>query len=156
METRDDYFERQIAELRKWLAQIMKLRVDGHREQAMVANIQAQERLFGRPLAEFSAVPLDDQLMLLSAGMSPEQARERHVGYALLLREAGICYSQRDRDDLAGGAFKAALHILLGALLQINGGDEALLDLVRSTLAATPVEQIDAPIGEMLEAIDSR
>ncbi len=39
METRDDYFERQIAELRKWLAQIMRLRVDGHREQAMVALI---------------------------------------------------------------------------------------------------------------------
>lgn len=156
METRDDYFERQIAELRKWLAQIMKLRVDGHREHAMVALIQAQERLFGRPLSEFSSLPLDDQLGLLSVGMSPERARERHVGYALLLREAGICYSQKDRDDLAGGAFKAALHILLGARIEISGQDEALLDLIRSTLAATPVEQIDAPIAEMLEAIASK
>lgn len=155
MDTRDDYFERQIAELRKWLAQIMKLRVDGHHEQAMVALIQAQERLFGRPLAEFSAVPLDDQLMLLSAGMSPERARERHVGYALLLREAGISYSQRDRDDLAASAFKAALYILLGAMVENNGRDEALLELIRSTFAATPVEQIDAPVRELLEAIDS-
>ena len=133
----------------------MKLRVDGHSEQAMVALIQAQERLFGRPLAEFSAIPLDDQLMLLSIGLSPEQAREKHIGYALLLREAGISYTQRDRDDLAGSAFKAALYILLGAKSEFSGRDEGLLDLIRSTLAATPVEQIDAPIIAMLETVDS-
>lgn len=78
------------------------------------------------------------------------------MGYALLLREAGICYSQKDRGDLAGGAFKAALHILLGARIEISGQHEALLNLIRSTLAATPVEQIDAPIAEMLEAIASK
>jgi hypothetical protein len=152
MKSQEDYIERSIAMLRRMLAQIIKLRSAGEHEQAMRVLLQAQEKLFGRPLSEVTSLPLDYQLALLAAGLSKEEFRERLVGYALLFREAGLSYWYRDRRDLAAGAFKSALHILLRASLTSSGQDEALVDLIRSTLAATPLEQIDTPIIEMLEA----
>jgi hypothetical protein len=155
MKSREDYIERQIAMLRQGLEQILKLRSGGHHEQAMMVLMQAQEKLFGCPPSQFAALAMDDQLKLLAAGVSPEEAREKYVGYALLLREAGISYAQRDRNDLSASAFKAALYVLLHASLKKSGGEEALLDLIRTTLASTPTEAVDAPIREMLEAINS-
>lgn len=153
MSSQEDYIERNIAMLRRMLAQIIKLRSAGQSEQAMMLLMQAQERLFGRSPSEVSALPLDSQLALLASGLSREQAQEKFVGYALLLREAGVSLWFRDRKDLAAGAFKTALYVLLHASLTCSSQDEALVDLVRSTLAATPLEQIDAPIVQMLAAL---
>jgi hypothetical protein len=133
----------------------MKLRLAGRFEQAAEVMMQAQEKLFGCPASVFAIVPLGDQLNLLARGMSPDQAREKMVGYALLLREAGVSYLERDRKELAAGAFKTALHILLVASLNYSGRDDELVDLIRFILANTPVEQVDAPIREMLEAMAS-
>jgi hypothetical protein len=134
---------------------MMKLRSSGQHEQAMALMMQAQEKLFGRPPSEVITLPLDDQLELLAAGMSPEQAREKQVGYALLLREAGLSYAERNRNDLAGSAYKAALHILLTVSMKDCARDEELVDVIRSTLASASVEQVDAPIREMLAAVKS-
>jgi hypothetical protein len=153
MNSQEDYIERTIDMMRQMLARITKLRSAAEHEQAMRVLLQAQEKLFGRSPSEVTSLPLDDQLALLTAGLSREEAREKLVGYALLFREAGLSYWRRDRKDLAAGAFKSALHVLLHASLTSSGPDEALVDLIRSTLAATPLEQIDSPIIEMLEAI---
>jgi len=153
MPGQEDYILRQIAMLRLLLARMLRLRSSGRHEEAMALMMQAQETLFGRPLSEIAALPLADQLELLAAGLTPEQAREKQVGYALLLREAGISYAERSRDDLSAGAFKAALHILLNVSIKDGAWDDELVDLIRSTLAATPVEEVDAPIREMLSAI---
>jgi hypothetical protein len=153
MAEQEDYILRHIAMLRQLLNQMLKLRSSGQHEQAMALMMQAQEKLFGRPPLEVIVLPLDDQLELLAKGISPEQAREKHVGYALLLREAGLSYAERDRNDLAASAFKAALYILLRVSMKDGRRDEALVDLIRSTLASTPAEQVDAPIREMLSAI---
>jgi hypothetical protein len=154
MNSQDDYIERTIAMLRRMLAQLVGMRAAGKHEQAMVILLQAQERLFGRPLSEVAALPLDGQLGILATGFSAAQARERYVCYALLLREAGISYRERDQGDLAGSAFKAALYVLLRAALTDSGEDEPLVELIRSTLASAPVEQVDAPIIRLLAAIN--
>lgn len=153
MPASEDYILRNIAMLRLLLSRMTKMRSYGQHEQAMALLMQAQEKLFGRPLSEALGLPLDDQLELLATGVTPEEARERHVGYALLLREAGLSYSERDKNDLAGSAFKAALHILLTVSMKDCARDEGLVDLVRTALASASVEQVDAPIREMLESI---
>lgn len=155
MPAQEDYIERHIAILVRLIAQIVTLRLSGKIEEAAAVMMQAQEKLFGCPASDFAVLPLDDQLNLLARGMSPEQAREKMVGYALLLREAGVSYLEQDRKELAAGAFKTALHILLVVSLNYSGRDDALADLIRSTLANAPVEQVDAPIREMLEAMAS-
>jgi len=153
MPAQEDYIERHIAILVRLIAQIVTLRLSGKIEEAAAVMMQAQEKLFGCPASDFAVLPLDDQLNLLARGMSPEQAREKMVGYAL--REAGVSYLEQDRKELAAGAFKTALHILLVVSLNYSGRDDALADLIRSTLANAPVEQVDAPIREMLEAMAS-
>jgi hypothetical protein len=155
MKSQEDYIERTIVMMRQMLAQIIKLRAAGEHEQAMRVLLQAQEKLFSRSPSAVTSLALDDQLALLVAGLSRDEAREKFVGYALLFREAGLSYWHRDRQDLAAAAFKSALYVLLRASLASPGRDEALVDLIRSTLAATPLEQIDAPIIEMLESTGS-
>jgi hypothetical protein len=137
------------------LNRMLKLRSSGEHEQAMTLMMQALEKLFGRPPSDVIALPIDDQLELLAAGISPEQAREKQVGYALLLREAGLSYAERNKNDLAASAYKASLYILLRVSMKDCARDDALVDLIRSTLASTSVEQVDAPIREMLEALKS-
>jgi len=146
MPSQEDYILRHIAMLRLLLSRMLKLRSSGRHDEAMALMMQAQETLFGRPLSEVVTLPLEDQLELLAAGVSTEQSREKQVGYALLLREAGISYAERSRDDLSASAFKAALHILLNVSMKDAARDDELVDLIRSTLAATQVEQVDAPI----------
>jgi hypothetical protein len=155
MPGQEDYILRHIAMLRMFLNQMLKLRLSGQHEQAMALMMQAQEKLFGRPPSEVIVLPLDDQLELMATGISSEQAREKHVGYALLLREAGLSYTEQNKNDLAASAYKASLYILLRVSMKDCARDDALVDLIRSALASTWVEQIDAPIREMLAAINS-
>jgi len=155
MPPQEDYIEKHVSILVRLIAQIVTLRAARRYEEASAVTMQAQEKLFGCPASVFAVLPLADQLDLLAKGMSPQEAREKMVCYALLLREAGASYLERNRKELAAGAFKTALHILLAASLDGSGRDDELIDLIRSTLANTPVEQVDAPLREMLEAIPS-
>jgi hypothetical protein len=155
MPPQEDYIEKHVAILVRLIAQIVTLRKARRYEEASAVMMQAQEKLFGCPASVFAVLPLADQLVLLAKGMSPKEAREKQVCYALLLREAGLSYMERDRKELAAGAFKTALHILLTASLDGSGRDGELIDLIRSMLANTPVDQVDAPLREMLEAMPS-
>ena len=62
--------------------------------------MQAQEKLFNLPPAEVSARSLDEQLHLLAKGVPGAEAREKQMGYALLLKEAGLCYADREPSRL--------------------------------------------------------
>jgi hypothetical protein len=151
MAGREDYFLRHVAMLRQLLAQALKLRSAGQTEQATIVLMQAQEKLFGRPPGEVMELGLDEQMRLLETGVSPAEARERQMGYALLLKEAGLCYADRDRPEVAAGAFKTALHIVLR--LAASGGpapEAELLELSRDLLARVPPELIDEPMKELL------
>lgn len=160
MAGREDYILRHIAMLRQLLAQALKLRTTGQPDAALRVVLQAQEKLFGRPAAEIAGLALHQQLELLAAGVSPDEARERQKGYALLLREAGLCFRARDRPDLATSAFKTALHIALQLLVTSERArsdtDAELLDFSRAVLAEIPPDQVDAPLRELLSAVDAR
>jgi hypothetical protein len=153
MAGREDYILRHIALLRQFLAQMLKLRRAGQPEQAMMVLMQAQEKLFGRAPAEISVLSLAEQLQLLAADVSPEEARERQKGYALLLKEAGLCLTDRDRRDLAESAFKTALHIVLTLVVREETADVESMDLARDLLARIPPEQMDAPMKELLAVV---
>jgi len=157
MAGREDYFLRQIAMLRQLLAQVVKLRNAGQTEQATVVLMQAQEKLFNLPPTEVSALSLDEQLRLLQSNVSAAEAREKQMGYALLLKEAGLCYSDRDRPDVAEGAFKTALHIVLRLAAAEETAPEAeLLGLSRDLLARVSPELMDEPMKELLAEVSER
>src|SRR3954469_4260856 len=113
MPGRDDYILRYLELIRQFLTQAIKLRDGGNLDQALRVLFQAQEKLFARPASEFITRSLDEQLQLLTIGESADNARAKRIGYALLLREAGLIYLQRDRADLAESAFQLALQIML-------------------------------------------
>lgn len=131
MPGKEDYFLRHLSVLRQFLAQVAKLRVSGQPEQAMVVLMQAQEKLFCRPPSQVLALGLEDQLRLLATGVSQEDARECQIGYALLLKEAGLCYADRGRPEIAATAFGTALRIV--RTLEAGGAapEPELLDLAR-------------------------
>jgi hypothetical protein len=157
MAGREDYFLRHVAMLRQFLAQVLKLRTAGQLEQAMTVLMQAQEKLFGLPPSEVSALGLEAQLRVLEAGVSSAEARERQMGYALLLKEAGLCYEVRDRAEIAADAFKTALHIVLGlAASGVVAPEPELLELSRDLLARVPPERVDEPMKELLAEVARR
>jgi hypothetical protein len=157
MAGREDYFMRQITMLRQFLAQMVKLRKENKQEEATMVLMQAQEKLFNLPPAEVSARSLDEQLHLLAKGVPGAEAREKQMGYALLLKEAGLCYADRDRPEVAEGAFKSALHIVLRLAASDEAAPEAeLLELSRDLLARVSPEMMDEPMKELLAEVAGR
>ena len=108
---REDYLMRMTEELCEFVARAVLLRDTGQLAQALQIAVQAQERLFARPAAEFAALPVDEQLRLLTLDESPDQARAKCLAYASILEEAGNVYQARGRDDLAASALQLALYV---------------------------------------------
>ncbi len=153
MIVREDFIVRQIAMLRQLLAHVFRLRTAGEPDQAVTVLMQAQEKLFGRPLSEVLDVSLDEQLDLLASGHSAADARQRRIMYAHLLKEAGLCYTRADRKDLAAGAFKSALYVVLKEVESEPTRDEELIGMARGLLAEILPEELDEPIKALLAAI---
>lgn len=108
---RQDYILRLIDELRQFVTAVLHSGGKGGLEEALVAVLQAQEKLFNRPIAEIGLLELEDQLRLLGAGESPTAAREKLRAYAALLREAARVYRARDQEAIAVGAENTAHYI---------------------------------------------
>lgn len=154
MPARDDYILRFINLLREALAEALRLRTAGNYEQALLTLMIAQEKLFARPAPEFLGRPLDEQLRMLTIGESDENARTKVLGYASLLREAGLVYEKRDRRDLAESAFQLALHVtLLSAASATGSARDETLEQARELLARVPADQLHEPVKELLKAV---
>jgi hypothetical protein len=151
MATRDDYILRFIELLGKALAESVRLREDGRHDQALIALVAAQEKLFARPTTEFAGLTLDEQLRLLTIGEAPASARTKCLGYGALLREAGLVYEARNRPDLAVSAFQLALEISLTVAANANTRDAELTASVEDLLPRIPPEQLYEPTKELLE-----
>ncbi|MFA5265408.1 MAG: hypothetical protein WC378_16435 [Opitutaceae bacterium] len=136
--------------LRQFVAQIMGLRQEGQYAQALQVLVQAQERLFARPFPAFATLDIDEQLQLLSAGESKEGVREKHLGYALLLREAGLCYRALDRDDLSASALSLALHVALCIAVTDAEHCEEIADLIKELLSQVSIPTLHEPTRELL------
>ena len=150
MPGRDDYILRYLELIRQFLAQAVKLRDGGNLDQALRVLFQAQEKLFARPASEFITRSLDEQLRLLTIGESKENARAKRIGYALLLREAGLIYVQRDRKDLAESAFQLALQIMLIVSVEAPTETEEHRPMIEELLSRVRPEQLHPPVTELL------
>jgi len=119
-----DYILRLVEQLREFLAQITRLREGGRPDDALVAIVRAQEKLFARPAAQFGALLPDAQFHMLVLGEQPEQAREKILLQADLLAETARVYEAKDQLALAQGARHYALALLRLAAVQFH--DDAL------------------------------
>jgi len=150
---RDDYLLRAIEQLRLMVSAAVKLRDSGKLDQALLAIVSAQEKLFARPAPAFMGLGLDDQLRLLRIGESSDSAREKCLGYAAVLREAGLIYEARDKKDLAISAFQSALYVTLTVAAESKISADALAPLIAELLDRLPVEQLHSPVKELLDQI---
>ena len=153
---RDDYILRAIEQLRLMVAAAVKLRDGGKLDQALLAIVSAQEKLFARPAPAFMGLGLDEQLRLLKLGESPDSAREKCLGYAAVLREAGLVYEARDKKELAVSAFQSALYITLTVAVESKPVAEALTLSIAELLERVPAEELYAPVKALLAGLDAR
>ncbi len=147
---RDDYLLRAIEQLRLMVSAAVKLRDTGKLEQALIALVGAQEKLFARPAPTFMGLELDEQLRLLKIGESPESAHDKCLGYAALLREAGLIYAARDKPEIAASAFQSALSITLTCALEMPSSAASLWPTINELMGRLSVEQLHAPVRELL------
>lgn len=143
-----------IEQLRIMVAAAVKLRNGGQLDQALIAVVSAQEKLFARPALEFMGRSLDEQLRLLRLDEPQHSAREKCLGYAALLREAGLIYEARDKPDLATSAFQSALYIMLSVAIETNQQPtDEIAVAVADLLSRVPVDQLHAPVKELLAQV---
>jgi hypothetical protein len=147
---RDDYILRAIEQLRLMVSAAVKLRDSGKLDQALIAIVSAQEKLFARPAPAFMGLGLDDQIRLLRIGESPDSAREKCLGYAAVLREAGLVYEARDKPDLAISAFQSALYVTLTVAVEANSTAANHSASIAELLQRVPPDQLHAPVKELL------
>jgi hypothetical protein len=152
MAVRDDYLLRYLVLIRQAIAQALKLREARQTDHALRILLQAQEKLFARPLASFASLTVDEQLALLASGENAETSREKRIAYASLLQEAGHNYEARDRPDLALSAYQLALHVVLTVIVESNPAPDDTLQLARELLARIPPEMLHAPVRDLLTA----
>lgn len=154
---RDDYILRAIEQLRIMVAAAVKLRNGGQLDQALLAIVNAQEKLFARPAAAFMSLELDEQLRLLRVGEAADSAREKGLGYAALLREAGLVYEARDKPELAASAFQSSLYIILTVAVEANQpASDDIAATIADLLDRMPIEQLHAPVKDLLAQLANR
>jgi hypothetical protein len=147
---REDYLLRLIEELREFVAQAIALRDTGRLGQALMTVVTAQEKLFARPAVEFTPLPVDEQLRLLTIDESPETGRGKCLAYASILQEAGNVYRARGRDDLAASAFQLALYVSLTVALADEDRGAALRPSIGALRERVPETSLQAPVRELL------
>jgi hypothetical protein len=148
---REDYLIPMIEDLRIFVARAIGLRDQGQLGAALQSVVVAQERLFARPAAEFTALPVDEQLRLLCLDESPATARAKCLAYSAMLEEGGNVMAARGRDDLAASAWQLALYVAAWACLShpAPGPDPALARLG----ARVRADQIQPPTRALLERL---
>jgi hypothetical protein len=150
---RDDYILRAIEQLRQLVALAVKMRDTGKLDQALLAVVAAQEKLFARPASEFMGLTLDEQLRLLRIGESEATGRAKCLGYAAALREAGLIYEARDKRDLAASAFQTALYVTLLVAAESRESAAELTASIGELLERVPVESLNEPVKELLDTV---
>lgn len=107
-----DYILRLLEQLREFLSQITRLREAGRPDDAIMAVLQAQERLFGRAASLFTGLVPEEQFRVLTSGEPPAEARAKCVLQADLLSELARVYVDKEQQALALGAWEYARELL--------------------------------------------
>jgi len=151
---RDDYLLRLLAQLRELLARLVRLRLAGGYDEALQLLMEAQERLFGRPVAEVAARPLEDQIAVLAKDVPAAVAAEKCALYADLLREASAIFRARGAVDLAPAALTLAAQVVLTAVGRREGATPApLAAAARELLQAGEVTPLPDGVSEGLRRL---
>ncbi len=98
---RQDYLLRLIEELGRFVREALRSGEPQRAEAALPALVQAQERLFARPAAQFVELTPEAQVDLLAFGESSATAREKCLTYAAILDYAAELYDPAGRPALA-------------------------------------------------------
>jgi hypothetical protein len=148
---REDYILRLIDELRQFVAQLIRLRSTDRLDEALVAAVGAQERLFARPARDFMPLPVADQLRLLTLGESPDTGRAKCLAYAEILEQAGLVYRAKSQEAFAASAFELSLCVLAHAALASPAAAAEARPAIGRLLAQHPADRLHAPVRELLE-----
>ncbi|MBX3750800.1 MAG: hypothetical protein KF897_11995 [Opitutaceae bacterium] len=98
---RQDYLLRLIEELGRFVREALRSGEPQRAEAALPALVQAQERLFARPAAQFVGLTPEAQVDLLAFAESPATAQEKCATYAAILDYAAELYEPAGRPALA-------------------------------------------------------
>lgn len=98
---RQDYLIRLIEELGRFVHAVLHSGEPPRLDTALPAIVQAQEKLFGRPVTAFLTLPLAAQIDLLTEGESAAAATDKCATYAAILRYAAQIYTAKERPALA-------------------------------------------------------
>jgi hypothetical protein len=123
MSLQRDYILRLLDQLREFLAQIARLRGAGRPDDALLAILQAQERLFGREASLFMGLAPEEQFRVLTLGQAADEARGKCVMQADLLSEMARVYAYKEQQALALGAWHYARMLLELAAEKFPGAD---------------------------------
>ncbi len=152
---REDYVLRLIDELRQFVAQLIRLPDSARLDQALLAAVAAQERLFARPAAEFMALPFADQLRLLTFGETAETGRAKCLAYSEILEQAGLVYRAKGQEAYAAGAFELSLCVVLNAVLGSSAAAAAARPAIDRLLKLLPPDSLHPPVRELLGRVSS-
>jgi hypothetical protein len=150
---REDYILRLIDELRQFVAQVLARRDETEMNEALLAVVHAEEKLFGCPAAEFATPDVHEQLAMLTEGETPEVARTKRLAYASFLQEAAFIYEARGEGELALSAFQLALYITLMVAADLGPRAVALRPAIDQLVGRLPMGQLHAPVRELLNTI---
>ncbi|HKB90735.1 MAG TPA: hypothetical protein VKC60_09500 [Opitutaceae bacterium] len=153
---RDDYIHRLIDQLRQFVAQIVKFRASDRLDEALLAIVNAQEKLFARPAPEFISLTIPEQLALLTQHESEETGRTKCLAYASILKEAGLVYEAKGQGDFAQSAFQLALYVNLQVAKDAGETTEEQAGAIAFLMARVPSEELHAPVKDLLQELGSR
>jgi hypothetical protein len=144
---RQDYILGQIQLLREFVARLLRRREAAGLSEALQLALHLQEKLFGRPAADFLKLEVNEQLAALKLGESTEAGRDKCLAYATLLKETAALYDLIDRPELATGARQLALHVALGIAVDLPPGDIS---------AQVLLAELNAALGDQPKVLGSR
>jgi hypothetical protein len=152
-----DYIVRHIQTISRLLARLRtKGKLLGEEDRAelndaLLLAVQLQEKNFGRPAAEFLALPADEQFEALRRSETKAIGHERCLTYASLLRATAEIYAFRDRSDLALGARQLALYLALRVALDEPASPAAARELIADLRRILDGAELYPPTQELLE-----
>ena len=155
MPQRQDYILRLIDELREFVNAMVRGGDPGQGAEALHAVLHAQQQLFQRPPAEFLSADLAQQIDLLARGESPAGAVEKVATYAAILEQAARVYDSLPRPTLALGSRQLALAALATAAVRWPAQRADLAAQLGALRATIPVEALNLPVRELLQAFDA-
>jgi hypothetical protein len=153
---REDYLLLMIAQLREFLARVVRQREAGRPDEALVTAMLAQEKLFGRPLDESGHWSIEEQIEHLLKAEPAREGVEKCVLYAQLLAESARIYELRGPSPLAVTARQLTLWVLLAAHARCPGEAARIGEAIAVQAGALGTDGLPAELASALRGIAAR